>query len=238
MNKAIVIGGTVVLGLGLVALSSSKSTSTPRAAEPFRNIRGFPQGGWSKFKTELADYQSNPKNYNFYAPGGRFYDYWQAVKHEFTQRAALLPANQSGVQDAYTKERYQLPSQIGGVPTFGSIDEFGRAPGGLPSNFGASVLSIAQTVAPLIPGYGQAASAALAYAIAIGQGKSQQDALLAAGRAAIPFQYRYAFDMAVGIADGQSVPEAAKNALLTKYPEARKAFEKGKELAPVVRNFT
>lgn len=81
-----------------------------------------------------------------------------------------------------------------------------------------------------MPGVGTAASAALAFTIAIGEGKSLKDAVIAGARAAIPPQYQYAFDLGVGIASGQGVDEAAKQALFAKYPEAKAAYETGEKL--------
>jgi len=111
-------------------------------------------------------------------------------------------------------------------------DEYGRAYegwgyGGDPFK---TVLAIAQQVLPLIPGMGTAASASLAAAIALGQGKSLKDATLAAARASLPPGAQLAFDAGVGVASGQPIDQAAISALDKQYPGARAAYETGKAL--------
>lgn len=88
---------------------------------------------------------------------------------------------------------------------------------------------------PFIPGFGTAANVALQGAVALGRGESIDNALLAAARGALPPYGQVAFDMAVGIAAGKKVDDAAVEAGLNyleqKYPGARTAYNKGSTLA-------
>lgn len=217
------------LGVGGLLLVSSVPKSAPkREFRPDMFVKGWP-GGLDDRDRMVKEFWENPEQSK---------QLWLQAHEVFLERQYQLPPDAHGTQDKYTKEKYMLPSGMTFPwPSFGSIDEFGRAPEGLPSNFGATVLKIGQQVAPLIPGFGPAASAALAYAIAIGQGKSQQDAFIAAARAAVPIQYQLAFDMGVGVASGESVPEAAKQALLSKYPGSEKYYEQGKSMLEPVKVF-
>lgn len=116
-------------------------------------------------------------------------------------------------------------------------DDYFRIVKGVSGGPLGSLLTAAGFVVPFIPGVGPAASAALAAAIALGQGKSLKDAAIAAARAAVPGGPlgQMAFDAGVGLASGQSVDAVAEQALLAtlaeKSPEAAAAFQYGKALA-------
>lgn len=227
MNPLVIVGA-----LGAVGIVAIVATSKPKTADsmrPDKYVRGWP-GGLDKRNEMVKLAQSNHADKAMLL--------WNHAQQTFYERRKMLPKDAYGTQDSYTKEKYILPSVLpNGQPSFGSVDEFGRPPAGLPQNFDATLLQVTAQVAPLIPGIGTAAGAALAYAIAIGQGKSQRDALIAAARAALPVQYRLAFDLGVGIASGQSVTEAAKQALFAKYPGSEQAYAKGKSLVTAVKVF-
>lgn len=227
MNPLVIVGAVTI---GVVAIAAtSKPKRTPESMRPDKYVHGWP-GGLDKRNEMVKLQQSNHADQAMVL--------WSQAQAVFNERRKMLPKDAYGTQDSYTKEKYILPSVLpNGQPSFGSVDEFGRPPAGLPQNFGATLLQVTAQVAPLIPGIGTAAGAALAYAIAIGQGKSQRDALIAAARAALPVQYRLAFDLGVGIASGQSVTEAAKQALFAKYPGSEQAYAKGKSLVTAVKVF-
>lgn len=244
MNKGLVIGGLAAAGL---LLAASASSSKPRAtARPDLAVRGFPID-LSALKLHVQ-WRSQPQKYSqqlmnwLKAPtiqvalsqvNDRIRNDWFVARDEFKRRRTLLPKDALGSIDKYSKERYQLPPSSFADPWPKGlwVDEFGREPQGLPSNFGTTFLQVAQDVAPMIPGVGSGASAALAFTIAIGQGKSFKDASLSAARAALPPQYRYAFDLGVGIANGQGVDTAAKEAFFQQVPGSREAYAEGEALA-------
>lgn len=227
MNPLLIVGA---LGaIGIVAVAATSKPKTADSMRPDKYVHGWP-GGLDKRNEMVKLTQSNHADKAMLL--------WNHAQQTFYERRKMLPKDAYGTQDSYTKEKYILPSVLpNGQPSFGSVDEFGRPPAGLPQNFGATLLQVTAQVAPLIPGIGTAAGTALAYAIAIGQGKSQRDALIAAARAALPVQYRLAFDLGVGIASGQSVTEAAKQALFAKYPGSKQAYAKGKSLVTAVKVF-
>lgn len=113
-----------------------------------------------------------------------------------------------------------------------SVDEYGRQFKGKPGWIGSVspeqalrlVVTAAGYTLPHIPGLGSAANAALQAAIALGQGKSAQDVALAAARGAMPPEVQVGFDIAAGIAAGQSVEDAALEATFARYPDARVGY--------------
>lgn len=117
-------------------------------------------------------------------------------------------------------------------------DEWGNAyeGWGVSSDPLNTVLLITQTVLPYIPGVGSGAAAALAGVIALGQGKSLDEATLAAARAALPPGAQLAFDLGVGVVlekkpVDQAVTDAALNQLDKQYPGSKAAYAQGKDLA-------
>ena len=99
----------------------------------------------------------------------------------------------------------------------------------------ATVLLIVQTALPYIPGVGTGAAAALAGVIALGQGKSLDEAALAGARAALPAGAQLAFDLGVGVAQGKPVDQALTDAALgeleKKYPGSKAAYAQGQKMA-------
>lgn len=158
-----------------------------------------------------------------------------AAPDKFSKQSFLVyrPINTMGrVVDGIIKHGFNYGNYP--VPWGWSLtDEYGRPyeGWGYGGNPFKTVLAIAQQVLPLIPGMGTAASASLAAAIALGQGKSLKDATLAAARASLPPGAQIAFDAGVGVASGQPVDQVAINALDAQYPGARAAYEQGKKLA-------
>lgn len=229
-TAAIVIG---VVGLSVVALAGASSSKKSNKLRPDQTITGFPVdlprltyllGGCKNgcSESELAERQGLV----------------DTARSKFEARRKVLPSDASVAQDKYSKQKFVLPVQAGTGSLLnelthgtGSVDEFGRYAAGLPSNFGKTLLVVAQQVAPLIPGIGSAAGAALAYAIAIGQGKSQKDAILAAARGALPVQYQLAFDLGVGVMSGESVTDTAKKALFNQYPGSETYYNQARTLA-------
>lgn len=124
------------------------------------------------------------------------------------------------------------PTGGAGVP----LDEFGRSWTGVSGGPFGTLLKLAGFAVPFIPGVGPAASAALAAAVALGQGKSLKDAALAGARAAMPGGElgKLAFDAGVGVASGQGLDAAAERAfagyLAQEQPEALAAYQAGKKL--------
>ncbi len=99
-----------------------------------------------------------------------------------------------------------------------------------------TVLLVTTTVLPYIPGVGSAASATFAGLVALGQGKSLDEAAFAAVRAGLPPGAQLAFDLGVGIvlekkSVDQAVTDAALNQLEKKYPGSKAAYNQGKALA-------
>lgn len=112
------------------------------------------------------------------------------------------------------------------------VDQLGRpygyyTPGG--NTVLADTLGLASAVATFIPG-GAAAKAAIAAAIALGQGKGLKSAAIAAARANLPPGSQQAFDVGVAVASGTPLDQAAKNALLSN-PAVKKAYAQGAALA-------
>jgi len=116
-------------------------------------------------------------------------------------------------------------------------DEYGRPAKGVPSDQLGFMLQAAGFALPFIPGVGPAASAALAGAIALGQGKSLKDAALAAIRGALPLQAQVAFDLGIAVASGEPVDEAAKNALLEYVPGGKEAYNQAKDAWNEVKGY-
>ena len=157
----------------------------------------------------------------------------------FGMRRGSLPAdaNPSHI-DSYGHEGVWLyrwgVQGITNSHTVTVVDEYGRLVAGVGNDFGAALLSTAQAILPYVPGIGSAASAALATAIAIGQGKSLKDAALAGARAALPGPAQMAFDLGVAVASGEPIDTAAKNALVKQIPGGPAAYEQGKAVAKQV----
>lgn len=120
------------------------------------------------------------------------------------------------------------------------IDEYGRPWHGVSGNPFSVMLKAAGITLPFIPGIGPTASAAIAAAIALGEGKSLEDAALAAARNAMPGGAlgRMAFDFGVGLVNGAPVDEAADKAFMSylaeENPDAIPAYNAGKKLGKVV----
>ena len=111
-------------------------------------------------------------------------------------------------------------------------DEYDRpGPPGVNFNLAAAVVDVAAKVLPYVPGIGTAASAALGAAIALGQGKSLEDAALAAARASLPPEGKLAFDIGVGVANGKSVDEVARSETMKYIPNGESAYQQGRALA-------
>lgn len=77
---------------------------------------------------------------------------------------------------------------------------------------------IAQTGAAFIPGVGQAVSAGMASAAAVGRGESLKDIGLAATRGALPGPAQIAFDIAMGAVKGHSLDAIALKELRDQLP--------------------
>lgn len=239
------VSPVILIGAGLgivtiVALSSSKSSGKARDSGRLdKYVMGWPGGIAQRDRMiELGTSGNQAYNPKYGYDSDEAKRLWNEAFQKFQERRQFLPNDAAGTADRYSKEKYLLP--VGMTypwPSFGSVDEFGRAPEGLPSNFGPTVLKITQQVLPLVPGVGPVAAGTLAYAIAVGQGKSQKDAIIAGARAAIPIQYQLAFDMGVGVASGESVDKAALNAFFKNNPEKKEAYEKGKAMLPGVKVF-
>jgi hypothetical protein len=86
-----------------------------------------------------------------------------------------------------------------------------------------------QTGFAYIPGWGSAVSAGMAMAASYGRGESLADMGLAAARGAIPSAAQPAFDVAVAIARGSDLDDAAITALRDQYipAEYRNTFDRG-----------
>jgi hypothetical protein len=97
-------------------------------------------------------------------------------------------------------------------------------------------LKLAEMVAPFIPGIGSGVAAALGAANALAAGRPITEALISAGRAAVPGGRiaQAAFDVASNLAKGKNIGEAALNAARNQLPggaAARAAFDGALALA-------
>lgn len=224
------IGGGV-LALGALAVSSSK----PAPSQAWRSVHGLPlppgwtQAGYEQTVYSLKPYEPLPDNLK------QAYDYMQA---QFAQRRKLLPPDAKPFwQDGYSTEQFIVaPSANPMANANAAVDQWGR-PARAPSGQGGgdplgAVLQVAGYTLPFVPGIGPAASAALAGAIALGQGKSLQDAGLAAARAAVPLPLRPAFDLGVGVVlQHKSIDKATEDALWAQIPGGKKYYEQAKQMA-------
>lgn len=183
---------------------------------------------------------------------------WAAQQNTWAQRRALLGTPKDKNDPKYTELYYSGPwvavlspnttgPKIIRDPGTGSgiVDsvyiEYRNWYGSTPKTEGGGLDAlgligmIGNYTLPFIPGFGTAANAALQGAVALGRGESLDNALIAAARGALPPYGQVAFDMAVGIAAGKKVDDAAVEAglsyLETKYPGARAAYGKGKAIA-------
>lgn len=142
--------------------------------------------------------------------------------------AMLPPGANPDCRDQYSKEFHNIPTEQG-TPI--QTDEYGRSACGVGGNPLSAFAGVLVLALPYVPGIGTAAAATLGAAIALGQGKSLKDAVLAAGYYAVPAHLRFAYAAGVGVASGQSIDDAALTALEHEYPGAKAAYEQGKELA-------
>lgn len=124
------------------------------------------------------------------------------------------------------------------------VDEFGRMPAYIldPASWVGTgdpftklvgdTLALAVTVAPYVAiAYPPAAPfivAGLAAYNMRGKDFTVKNAAVAAARTQVPPQYQFAFDVGAGVAAGKKPNEAAANAYLTQYPEARPFYNQGK----------
>jgi len=250
----------VGLGLGLVALlmASDSESDGSDSDNPIDTIQGLPTGGASSVKgyydtiRAQIGWPQTPQGV-LLAPTPLARAVWDSQAKEFSARSRAIMTymsqhkgsdverNYGPSPDKFSKQNFLVyrpgNNQVGvyGPQPWGwyLTDEYGRpyegwGYGGSP--FGA-VLPLAQAILPLVPGIGTAASAGLAAAIALGQGKSLKDAGLAAARASLPPYAQIAFDIGVGVASGQRIDETAVNALENQYPGSKDAYTKGKALA-------
>lgn len=109
------------------------------------------------------------------------------------------------------------------------------------------IWDIAQTGISFIPGIGQAVSAGMATAAAVGKGKALADIALAAAKGAVPGGplIQAAFDIGVGLAQGQPLGDLALNELRNQVPggelgkaafDAARAVASGQRLDQVALN--
>lgn len=148
----------------------------------------------------------------------------------FAKRMRFLPADASSHADQYSHgTMLAVPARLGPNALLGSfdyLDEYGRHPEGTSDPF-AAVLTIMSYVAPYVPYIGPG----LVAAIALAQGKSLDDALLAGIRASLPGGpiAGIAFDIGVAVAMGKdpkdAAAQAAINAIVGSSPEAALAYQ-------------
>lgn len=129
---------------------------------------------------------------------------------------------------AYNKGRTWTSQMQKGL-SWGLTDEYGRAVRGVPGDPLGALLQAYGIAAPFIPGIGPLAASAIAAAIALGQGKSLKEALIAAVRANLPGGplAQMGFDVAVAAASGEAVDGVVLNAFFEKYPQAKTGYEVG-----------
>jgi len=236
---AIAIGG-----LGLLALSRKPTSANGRTSTYKPPSRS----------SKPVDVAALPAKYDYqtYLKGPFNQSVWNAQKLEWAKRTARLGIPKTKEDPKYTELYYTGPwvhvlspglvgpgVKINGLPVV-EVNYYGQTPkseGG-----GIDALGIIGMVGnytlPYIPGYGTAANAALQATVALGQGKSLDEAALAAARGALPPYGQAAFDLGVGVVlqkkkPDQAIIDAALTQLETKYPGATAAYNKGRQMAGV-----
>lgn len=238
MTKGVLIGLGLAAGAGLLLVASSGAAKSSGAiALPVSSPKEYYSRGFA--------YASTDTKTPFILP--YMAEQLSVMQHAFDIRLqALLTAHSdaSPMPDKYSHASllvFRLPNATGYQPVdklYGWYwsDEYGRPfeGWGVSTSPLSMALVIVQTVLPFIPGVGTAAAATLAACIVIAQGKSLKDAAIAAARASLPPAAQVAFDAGLGVANGQSLDEATKQALFNKVPGGQKAYEQGKA---VVKGF-
>jgi hypothetical protein len=240
----IILGAAASIGLFAVLASDSRKPSGGRLG-----------------KFNPAARTGNLEQVAALPPGVNYADYlegtfngwtWAAQQNTWAQRRALLGTPKDINDPKYNELYYSGPwvavlapadfsmaegnVKIEGKPVV-SRNWYGSNPksegGGLDAL--GLIGMIGNYTLPFIPGFGTATNAALQGAVALGRGESLDNALIAAARGALPPYGQVAFDMAVGIAAGKKVDDAAVEAGLSyleqKYPGARAAYGKGMAIA-------
>lgn len=229
----------IAAGLGLVLVSDSETmTRAPGKAKPLAPLPDFAtpardgkeaQARFALLKTLRPDAREGISD-------------WYR-RHGFQIVQAKMPGEWGGYKN-YTPDeianfnagkKYPHTLEVSDLYSVGLYDEYGRVIPGVSGNPLGAVLAVVGYAAPFIPGVGPAASAALAAAVALGQGKSLKEAALAAARAALPLGATPAFDLGVALASGESVDDAAKDALLAYIPGGNEAFQKGEAMYTMLK---
>lgn len=233
MTKGVLIGLGLVVGAGLLLVASSGAVKSGSGAI------ALPVANPKKYYSEGFAFASTDKKTAFIPP--YMAEQLSTMQHVFDIRfQALLTAHSdaSPMPDKYSHASllvFRLPNATGYQPVdklYGWYwsDEYGRPfeGWGVSTSPLSMALVIVQTVLPFIPGVGTAAAATLAACIVIAQSKSLKDAAIAAARASLPPAAQVAFDAGLGVANGQSLDEATKQALFKQVPGGQKAYEQGK----------
>jgi hypothetical protein len=235
--------GAVVTAVAWLVLRGRKSpapapVASTSAAQQLASIRGLPLSTkppawwpvmvpWPADMTKVYESKSFKEALFNAKPGTPLRSDLEAGFKQRRQVLHTLAPDAAFYADKYSKESYL----VGGF----SVDEYGRTFQGVSWDPMSVVFQTTQTVLPFIPGVGPVAAAGIAAAIALAQGKSVDEAALAAARAALPVGVQIAFDMGVGVAlQGKPVDQAAQDATLGylegKYPGSKAAYDKGKQM--------
>lgn len=244
MNPLPLILGVAAAATAVAVFSAApskrapKAKAAPKGAPPvWTLVRGLPlpPKDAAAYTQAIADWKYGKTAQIRNAAGAVLQGYANAVASGFNKRRPLLPPDASPTADGYSRDRLawlQLSDVTGGNYNGQITDEWGRHYTGVAVDAFGAALQAAGFALPFIPGIGPAAAAALATAIAIGQGKSLKDATLAGARAALPLPARIAFDAAVGVVvQGKPIDQATEDALTGAIPGGKNAFAKGKALA-------
>lgn len=198
----------------------------------------------------LVEYRGSPVTWGTPAANTAFSRIKAALKSRWDILNRTHPQKNYDAGDQYSHQKFWGPIQILGpigepigqypgaaIP----FDEYGR---GYPGTYGGgstfnvlgTLAQLAGMVLPFIPGIGTGASIALGFVVALGRGASVQDAAIAGARNALPpGPARMAFDAGVGVAiQGKPLEQAAQDALFQQYPQAKAAYNQGKQLAQEV----
>lgn len=219
----------IAAGLGLVLVSdSAPMTRAPSKAKP--------QAPLPDFATPARDGKEAQARFALLKtlrPDAR-----EGISDWYRRQAfeVRLAQGKDGVKRFYTPKEIaagKLTDMQAGANSF--VDEYGRQIAGVKGDPLGTALVAVGYAAPFIPGVGPAASAALAAAVALGQGKSLKDAAIAVARAALPLGATPAFDLGVALASGESVDDAAKDALLAYIPGGKDAFQKGEAMYTMLK---
>jgi len=220
MNPILIIGGAAAL-----LLLAGAAGERPKSPPLIRNAFGYyiPQGPESQIIGPV-----------------------KSAEDAIARRTILSRShnNASPSLDQYSKELY-LPNgvrwpmvdlenlaAIHATPWLQLRDEFGRGAEGVGANPLKTFAGVTAMVLPYIPGVGTGASAVLGATIALGQGKSLQDAALAAGYYATPAHLRFAYSLGVGVVfQNQPIDQAALQAIETQYPGATAVYQKARKVA-------